>query len=138
MAEKFSIYAGPPLEVALAGYESARSARINLIADEYWRLVALLSPTLTQPQWLALIDALMSTWIDDGPTLRHIWADVQETDGLGEKWRIDQAALVERIRTLSEPELIALREVIRRYRLIGGTDPVLALMQAGARIGGPT
>lgn len=135
MAEKFAIYAGEPLALALAGYESSRSARVNQVAAEWLAMVADLCPALTEDEWMATIDALLSTWIDDEMTLKYAWADIDETEGLGEKWGIDQAALVARIKALPQPALMALREVLRRYRLAdGGHAPAQALRQAGARI----
>lgn len=135
MAEKFTIYAGEPLAGVLQGHEHQRSARVNQVCADYLALVADLCPALTQGQWLAVADALNSTMVDDDRTLRLAWASVADTEGLGEKWGIDAAALVERLRALTHPELIALREVLGRWwDLLGGHDAVQALQLAGAKI----
>jgi hypothetical protein len=135
VAEKYAIYAGPPVAAALAGYEQSRSSRINQICDEYQQFVSLLCPELPSSQWLAIIDALMGTWIEDEPTLKHLWIDIEEADGLGDKWKIDQPALAASLRAMPVPQLLALREVIRRFRLDhSSTDPIAVLRQAGARV----
>lgn len=135
MAEKFAIYAGPPLATALAGYESSRSARVNQIIGEWQQMVSELCPKLTVGEWMATIDALLSTWIDDDTTLKYAWADVQEAEGIGEKWGINQPALAAQIKALSHAELLAMREVMRRFRLLdGGHTHIDGLRLAGARI----
>ena len=136
MAEKFAIYAGVPLSIVLQGHEHQRSARVNQVAAEYLQLIADLCPALTQAEWLATADALNSTAIDDDATLKYIWAAVADTEGLAEKWEIDPEKLVARLRKLTQPELMALREIIRRWwDLAGGYDTKQALHLAGAKIG---
>ena len=136
MAEKFAIYAGEPLALVLQGYEHARSARVNTVAAEWLAMVADLAPTLTEPQWMAVLDALNGTALNDDAALRHAWAEVQESEGLGEKWAIDQAALTAVIKALDRLRLFALREIVARYwELAGGHTPAIALKLAGAKVG---
>jgi len=137
MAEKFAIYAGEPLARVLAGHEHERSARVNQIAADWLAMTNGQAPALTVACWQALLDALNSTALTDQATLRLCWAAVADADGLGDKWGIDQAALAERLRGLSLPQLIALREVLDgAWNLMGGHELLDALRLAGARIGG--
>jgi hypothetical protein len=134
MAERFTIYAGEPIAAALVGYEDNRSGRLNQIAADYLQLVAALVPVMTVPEWSAVVDALNSTDLGDEQTLKLVWASIADTDGLGDKWHVDHDALVARVRALTLPELIALREVVNRFwDLAGGIDFDHALKQSGAR-----
>lgn len=137
MAEKFAIYAGEPMAAALAGYETERSARINQICADWRALIAEHVPTLTEAQWCAIIDATNGTMTDDDMTMRHIWADLSDAREMCEKWGIDQAATVATLRAMTWPQLIALRETMRRYwhAIESDTSSHLdALKKAGAKI----
>ena len=136
MAEKFAIYAGEPMASALAGYETERSSRINQICDDWRALIGAAVPALPDPLWLALIDICNGTMIDDERTMRTIWASVEDAPDVCEKWGVDHAAAVAAVRRLTWPELIAVREVVRRYWLAasaGAESHVDALRTAGAK-----
>jgi len=138
MAEKFAIYAGEPMASALAGYETERSARINQVCAEWRDLIAAGVPTLTEAQWCAIIDACNGTMIDDEHTWRMVWAEIDDAREICEKWGIDKASTVAALRAMTWPQLLAMRETIRRYWLaIDTAQPTShaeALQAAGARI----
>lgn len=135
MAEKFSIYAGEPMAIILAGHEENRSARINQVCRDFLTSVADVVPEMAQAEWSAVVDATNGMFGADRDTYRFMWAEVADFDGLGEKWGIDQQALAARIRGLSIPELIAVAEVSRRFWALSSPDPAAqALRAAGARI----
>lgn len=52
-------------------------------------------PVLRLGEWCAIFDALNGTWmLDESWNPRYIGMEVHDSVGLGEKWDIDQAALV--------------------------------------------
>lgn len=138
MAEKIAVYIGEPLAAVLQGHEAHRSARINQVAAGYIELVREATPALAEDEWMAVLDALNGTALQDDTTLRHAWADVADATGLGERWGIDQDALVQRVRGMSRSQLIALREVVSAYWDMQPSElaPAQALQQAGARLAG--
>lgn len=142
MAERFTLYAGEPVATVLAGYESNRSGRINQVCADYHAMIADAAPVLSPSQWCGIVDALNGTLIDD-ITLRHLWAEIADSaaDGLGEKWGVDINALAQTVRCYSLTQLIALREIVRRYwaavsESAEALDPVELLAQCGARFTG--
>ncbi|QSQ62200.1 hypothetical protein [Xanthomonas translucens] len=138
MAERFTIYAGEPIASVLAGYEDNRSGRLNQVAANYRLLIEALVPVFSAAQWQALVDVLGGHAPGDENGLRFAWAAVADSaaDGIAEKWHVDVEALALQVRALSLPQLIALREVIARYRNSedgsGGADDLL--QRCGAKI----
>ncbi|MFT3758418.1 DUF2116 family Zn-ribbon domain-containing protein [Thauera sp.] len=131
MAEKYTIYAGPPLTAAFVGFEQQRSGRVNQIAADWLEMVAALAPKLTLTQWSAVLDIFSDGRLDDDAALKYAWAEIDghENDG---KWGNDMPLLVERIRALSHAELLAMREIVRRFwSLVGGHDRIDAMRLAG-------
>ncbi|AOD16781.1 hypothetical protein VB151_09435 [Xanthomonas fragariae] len=137
MAERFTLYAGEPIASILAGYEDNRSGRINQVAADYRQLIAALVPSFSGPQWQLLADVLDDGALDESG-LKFAWASVADSaeDGMGEKWDVDVDDLAQRVRALSAPQLIALREVIARYRnsIDGSGDALELLQQCGAKV----
>lgn len=127
---------GSPLSQVLSGYDYFRDARINQVVSDYLRFVADLCPAFSLAEWLAVADVLLPSWEADDVILGHGWADIDDAEGLGERWNIDQAALVARFRGFSQAELLALREVLRRYhdQLEESHSTFEALNRAGARV----
>lgn len=114
MAERFSIYAGPPIAAALAGYEDNRSGRLNQVASAYMVIVDALKPDFSVSEWCAVCDGLNSYPLDDRQSRRFAWASIADDPSLGEKWGVDHASLVDKVRGLSEAQLIAMREIFER------------------------
>jgi hypothetical protein len=60
-----------------------------------------------------------------------LWANVADSVGLGEKWQIDQDALVQTMRAWTPAEALAAWEAVRRFWLADDTDADRALAEAG-------
>ncbi len=129
MAEKFPIYAGPPLATVLAGYEDSRSARVNQVADDWLAMVRELTPALTASEWAALCDGLNSYHMGDAQSLSLAWATIDDQSELGEKWGIDHNGLVRKLRALNEGQRRAMREIFERLwgEISAGADHVEAI-----------
>lgn len=137
MGEKFSIYAGEPMALALVGFDENRSGRINTICDRYLQIVASESPTWTQAQWSCVCDALNGSWLSDEINIRLAWAsisDADKLDGLGAKWGIDAQALAEQVRAFSHSQTIAMVEIVERFWNRTDLPTAEALQAAGAKI----
>jgi hypothetical protein len=122
MAEKISIYAGGPIATALVGYETERSVRINRICADWQNLIAASVPTLTEAQWYALIIA------SSGMAMHRLWGDEAAATEICENLEeIEQMANVAGLRAMTLPQLIALRETMRRYWLAIEAEPTSLL-----------
>jgi hypothetical protein len=138
VGEKFSIYAGEPVDrlLTLAGRDN-RSGRINDCASRYLDVVdeELARLDFTRDEWCAICDANNGSMIGgfgDDISWRMAWANVADTPELGEKWDIDLASLVGRMQGLTLAQKAAVAEVIQRFweRVSLPTDD--ALREAGA------
>lgn len=107
MTYRLTIYAGDPVLAALdgiapggggrSGDPASRSARINTICERYLLVCEAARPDLSQSEWLALCSVLGST---EAPEI--------------EQW-VSRADLAKRIRRMSVPQMIAVREVAERW-----------------------
>lgn len=135
MGERISLYAGPPVAEALAylgeSYAENRSGRINTVCERYLAMVAheLRSLALSRAEWCAIFDANNGVVEYLGAPLMPsgIWANVHDST-LGEKWGIDQRALVGKLQRLTPATLIAIQEACDRFwsRAEMPTDAALA------------
>lgn len=145
MASKFSIYAGPPLQAALdclgETYAENRSGRLNTVCERYLAMVTdeLARIDLTRAEWCAIMDANNGVEQYTGNPFGGgllIWANVHDTIGLGEKWEVDQAALVRKLQQLPKSTLTAIQEVADRFWSRSGMRTDEALRAAGVvRVG---
>lgn len=111
--ERLSVYASEPMAAVLAGFEDNRSARLNQVCGRYRAMLDDAKPALTRDEWMACFDALNGIGL--GEHVRFAWAEVSEAcrqNGLGDKWNIDEAALVETLRGLSLAGCYALAESV--------------------------
>lgn len=142
MAARIQIYAGAPVAAVLAavGDAGTTTSRLNTVCERYLAMVRdqLARIELTREQWHAILDAnngvAMYLGVQNiGWPPRLIWANVDYSPGLGERWGIDQAALVRRLQALPPSALIAIQEVCDRVwaRPQRPVDEVLA--DAGVR-----
>lgn len=137
MAEKFAIYAGEPMAAVLAGHEDARSQRINQVCADYRAILADHMPAMTRGEWCAIMDATNGLAIpteDAANTRRYLWAKVADAPELAEKWGIDSAALVQRLRSMTTVELVAACEASRAFWQHPDRNTDEALQLAGVRI----
>lgn len=125
MAAQIKIRPGAPLKAALratAG-EEFPTGRINAIADRYLQIVEAARPLqFSRAEWLAIFDAnngagSFDELVADRGALEWaaLAANVADTIDLGDKWGIDQAALVRKIDALPLAAKIAVLEVVQRF-----------------------
>lgn len=72
-------------------------------------------PTLRLGEWCAICDAMNGIWMHDGWSPRYLWVEISETEGLGEKWGIDQEALVTMLRGASLATTLAIVDVVEQF-----------------------
>lgn len=82
-----------------AGGESI-SAVAQRAVHRYLMTCANSLPVLRVAEWCAIFDALNGTWQLDTWSPRYVYAEVHDCRGLGVKWGIDQAALVDTLMAL--------------------------------------
>ena len=96
--------------------EVSVSGRINAILARYDRLVREHAPELTLGEWCAICDANNGTILDDIPqSVSHMWANVADCEGLGEKWNVDQERLISIMRSWGYAQQIACAEIVQRF-----------------------
>lgn len=86
----------------------------TVLADSLARL------DLTLGQACLLMDALNGTWMDTS-SYRLLWAEVDDSireENLAGKWSVDGAQLVERLRSLSPGEQMAMVDAAERFWLL--------------------
>lgn len=145
MAERLTIYVGPPVDEALRGIgpgeagrggdPESRSGRINAVCERYLATVERDMPELAKGEWCLFCDILNSSFRDrhliDGLALEV--AD-SEPDGTGEKWAVDVRALALKVDAMTFGQKVAIVEVVDRFWRITGTDYGEMLVAAGARL----
>lgn len=136
---RFTIYAGGPLLAALADTRDDedggnRSGRLATVCERYRGIISheLATLDLTFREWCAVLDALNGYW-SDAYSLPYIAAEVAEAPELGEKWGIDQAALVGRIAALPLSGKAAIVEAAARFWARSEMETPLAMAAAGIR-----
>ena len=121
MAQKSSVYlADESLAVLRAtardGEDFSLSGRINSIVQRYGEVVARECPEFSLGEWCAICDANNGTILDDMPsTTAFMWANVADSEGIGEKWGIDAEKLVAKMRKLGYAQTVAVAEVVQRF-----------------------
>jgi len=121
------IRAGTALDAALTasgGWEQP-TLRVNSIVGRFLAMVEAARPGLSKGEWCALCDANngyglieeMHAFEEGGGSLywKTLWMNVEDTPGIGEKWGIDAAALIARLKSMSEVEQIAVAETVQRF-----------------------
>lgn len=77
-------------------------------------------PTLTEPEWHLIFDAMNGTWTQDsaqllsGAVLANV-ADAIHLDGLDKKWLVDGPALVAKLTWMDYPAQVALVDACERF-----------------------
>lgn len=142
MSKRLSIYVGPPVDDALnvlgEAYRDNVSGRLNTVCERYLAMVSdeLARLDLTEAEWCAIMEA--NNDVDMGVTDRStgavlLWATVHDCRGLGERWGVDQLALVKKLQQLPRSTLLAIREVADRF-WSNWPDPSYDLRRAGVRL----
>lgn len=111
----------PVVQAAVANNGGGRgmSHRLAQIADRYQEILRRAAPpALSDGEMNALRDACNGTLHEPAALIRgSLWIGIEDSlpDGLAEKWQIDGAALVEKLRGLTYPQEVALVEQIEAY-----------------------
>jgi len=82
--------------------------------ERYYVALERALPTFSKHEAMAILDAnngsLWEPW-----SVSLLWANVADTEALGEKWGIDQSDLVARLRALSHIEALAVADACERF-----------------------
>ena len=94
-------------------------------------------PTFARNEWCAIFDANNGTDVfnaeDHAPPL-IVWANLADSQGIGEKWSINSASLVKRLQKLSVPQLLAVQEACVRFWMMTDLETDEALKQSWAKV----
>lgn len=113
---KKSIWAGEPIDRLLSTRKGDnKSGAINAAVDRYLEVCKRHTPKLSVGEWCAIFDALNGTWMLDAWSPTYIFAEVHDTEGLGDKWGIDQAELVAKLQGMSYAESVAIADATERF-----------------------
>ena len=115
--KRIQIYVGEPLAAELAKMPPGQSVsgHVNALAARHAMMRADVTPRLSVAEWSAICDALNGSYLLDADTAQHAWASVADTEGLGEKWSIDQESLVAKLRALPASARVAVAEVVEAF-----------------------
>jgi hypothetical protein len=91
----------------------------------YYEALNRARPTFSRDEALAIIEVCNGTLWEPW-SIPLLWASVSDAKGLGERWSIDQAALVDRLRALTYIEILAIIDSAERvWRQGTTTGPAL-------------
>lgn len=119
---RYSIYAGPPLERLVSERVDdlhPPTTVVNVVADRYLNLLNQHRPQLTADEWMLVFDAQNGALQDEtAATLGQVWRNIASAiqhDGLAEKWAVDEAALLKKLKALHYVEAVALVDTAERF-----------------------
>lgn len=123
---------GLPADLALrTNGRTSRNEVARRDLERYYEILRRALPAFARNEALAILDATNGTLFDP-TTAPLLWADVDDSEGLGEKWGVDTSALVARLRGLSYAESLALVDACERFWSYGqDADTDLALQASG-------
>lgn len=79
-------------------------------------------PVFRVGEWCAIFDALNGCWLHETWSPRYVYAEVGDTLGLGEKWDIDQQALVAQLHGLTYGQCVAVVDAAEQFWQREGTE----------------
>lgn len=82
--------------------------------ERYYETLRRSMPPLSRSEAMALVDITNGT-IWDPFTISLLWAEVDDAEGLGKKWGLDQAAFVQKLRALTYAQAVAVVDGIERF-----------------------
>lgn len=95
--------------------------------DRYYTLLQRAMPKFSEPEASLIVDALNGT-LSEPHTAHLLWAEIDDAiqlDQLDKKWGVDGPALVQRLRSLSPFEAMAVVDAAERFWLSPNEDGVL-------------
>lgn len=125
----------PALEARTdTGSSIARTASRDL--DRYYTLLAREVPTFTEGEGSLIVDALNGT-LTEPHTASLLWANIADAleDGLAEKWHVDGAALVERLRKLTPFQSLAVADAAERFWISATLDGAMTHAERLRKVG---
>lgn len=140
MSKRLTLYIADESQAVIGPENPAtsRAGRINSIIQRYGAIIRDAMPEFSQGEWCAIVDANNGSILDDMPqTVAYTWANVHDSPELGDKWGIDQAALVDKLRSLTYAQKCAVAEVIAGFwnsEKLNQADNHTLLTEAGAKI----
>ena len=135
--KKYGIHAGPPLRRLIeerAGPDCTPTRVVNATAARYLALLDRAAPRLSSAEWGRVIAALDRHDLrsDAGVALlAALWHDRAVARALA--GAPDDGALLAKLQSLSDPETLAVVEIVERYR--SRFDPNRPLAEALAQLG---
>lgn len=115
--------------------DASLSGRLNGIVARYELLIDHAMPDFRPDEWCAIFDANNGMLADADPlhmvSPTMIWANVHDTPGLAEKWDVDPADIIDRLRRLTPAQSVAVIEAIQRFWMNSHTPTPDALHIAG-------
>ena len=132
-----SVYFSIPLIKLCAGTRN-RSARLRHVAERFREFMDLCTPELDEAQWCAICDVANGLWLQgDADPSRAILFDIEDAEGLGDKWGVDTDHLCNTLRDMHPSAMVAVVEVAQRYWDIHSSPELRShraiLERAGAR-----
>ena len=136
MAKK-SVYFGDPINRLLESVGSGNvSGSLNGAVARYLAIVEDFRPNLTKSEWCAICDVLNGvTILGDrwGRGGRLIAMELEDYNGLADKWGIDLPSLVATVESLTTPESIAVLHVVETFWTHADLDTDEAFLIAGLK-----
>lgn len=120
------------LDTRNIGMRGNRSGTLAAMLERYARVCERCQPELSEPEMNLCRDVLNGTWLVDSPCS---WAlasieDAISMDGYDQKWGVDGAALLRRLRGLDEAGWTALVDSVERWWQSGRNESALPAAQA--------
>lgn len=133
-AKRATIYMADAVAEFFADADSL-SGRVAAVALRYREIARRELPALTRAQWCAVADANSGCddLLADAPEMLSwmLWANVSNSAGLGERWEIDEDALVAEMRGWSYAQTVAAYEAVRTFWLLADQPTDDAMRRAG-------
>jgi len=119
IGKKTSVYITANIEKQIMQRGDNRSGIINRDLERYYTVLdrALRTVSLTENEALLIVDVLNGSILDT-LSVRMLWAGVEDAinlDKVDEKWGINGAALVEKLRSLGEIQCLAVVDAAERF-----------------------
>lgn len=120
-ARKKSIWIGEPILQLIASRRAHDDDAVNVsgilnrTVERYQQIITAHLPRLRWQEWCAIFDALNGVWINDHWSPRYTALEVQDAEGLGEKWGIDQPALVATLQAMDMATGMAVLDATERF-----------------------
>ena len=119
IGKKTSVYITANIEKQIMQRGDNRSGIINRDLERYYTVLdrALRTVSLTENEALLIVDVLNGSILDT-LSVRMLWAGVEDAinlDKVDEKWGINGAALVEKLRSLGEIQCLAVVAAAERF-----------------------